>query len=131
MMRWSVRILLGVAIGVVALLLARVITTRRWEKRVAGFCYAAPGLAARMPVVLSNTDWKMRQWNSRLLLGDLQAYPEPDAIVIRERAVLLLWEPPLLAWTPPSMRTGSEAYGLEFTFSADGKVTARCHHGSD
>jgi hypothetical protein len=125
--RSSNRILAIITSLLVLGVICRIITGRLWEKRVAAICFSAPEISARLPLILSNADVKMK------LLGNasLRHYPEPDAIVIREHSTILVWEPPLICWLPRSMRTGSEGYSLEFSFARDGTVTSRCHHGSD
>jgi hypothetical protein len=129
--RWRWWAVLGLVLAFLSLVAAHIIARRRWEARVAAFCYSAPELARKNPIVLSNAQWKLKQWTSGLPLGDLHGYPEPDAILIRGHSVTFIWIPPILAWVPEPTRTGSEAYGLEFVFAPDGTVTARCQHGSD
>jgi hypothetical protein len=106
---------------------ARILVHRRWESRVSKVCFAAPEISQHLPVVLSNAKWKMSQAG----VDQFREFPEPDAIIVRNDSVALVWQPPLLSWEPKSMRMGSEAYALDFVFAPDGTVTSDCHHGSD
>jgi hypothetical protein len=110
----------------VGLVVARVLVRRSWDKRVSELCYAAPQLIAE-PLILSNAEWKMR------LAGvpHFRDYPAPDAIVVREPSIYLVWELPLICSVPPSYRTSWDSYILEFTIAPSGKMVAKCHHGSD
>ena len=115
-----------VIVLLVGLAVARVLVRRSWDKRVSELCYAAPPLSAE-PLILSNAEWKMRLAGVQHFRG----YPEPDAIVVRERSIQFVWELPLICSVPSSYRTSWDSYILEFTIAPSGKMVAKCHHGSD
>jgi hypothetical protein len=110
-----------------ALVVARVLVRRSWDSRVSAFCYAAPQLLAETPLILSNADWKMGLAG----VSHFREYPEPDAIVVREHSIDLVWELPLICSLPESYRTSWDSYVLEFTLAPNGKRVAKCHHGSN
>ena len=117
----------GVVIVLLAgLAVARVLVRRSWDKRVSEFCYGAPPLSAE-PLIFSNAEWKMRLAGVQHFRG----YPQPDAVVVRERSIQFVWEPPLICSVPSSYRTSWDAYILDFTIGPSGKMVAKCHHGSD
>ena len=125
--RWLAAIVCAIILLLGALVVTRVLVRRSWDNRVSELCYGAPELLAEAPLILSNADWKMR------LAGvpHFRPYPEPDAIVVREHAIDLVWELPLICSLPESYRTSWDSYVLEFTFAPNGKRVAKCHHGSD
>ena len=115
-----------VIVLLVGLAVARVLVRRSWDKQVSELCYAAPQLSGE-PLIFSNAKWKMRLAGVQHFRG----YPEPDAIVVRERSIQFVWEPPLICSVPSSYRTSWDSYILEFTVAPNGKMVAKCHHGSD
>jgi hypothetical protein len=117
----------AIILQLVTLVVARVLVRRSWDNRVSELCYAAPQLLAETPLILSNADWKMRLAGAPHFRG----YPEPDAIVVREDSIDLVWELPLICSLPGKYRTSWDSYVLEFSFPPNGKPVAKCHHGSD
>ena len=125
--RWLAVIVCAIILLLGALVVARVLVRRSWDNRVSELCYAAPQLLAEAPLILSNADWKMRLAGVQHFRG----YPEPDAIVVRERSIQFVWELPLICSVPSSYRTSWDSYILEFRIEPSGKMVAKCHHGSD
>ena len=125
--RWLAVTVCAIILLLAALVIARVLVRRSWDNRVSELCFAAPQLLAETPLILSNAHWKMRLAG----MAHFREYPEPDAIVVRQHSMDLVWELPLICSLPESYRTSWDSYVLEFTFAPNGKRVAKCHHGSD
>ena len=112
---------------VAALIAIRIFSRRIWDKRVGDACYAAPDLMTNPPLLIQRGKGNLPLWDGQRSLD----MPPPDAIVVRQHSVFLVWNAPFIAVVPERYRTSWDSYLLEFNFKPDGTPVAKCHHGSD